>query len=383
MLKVGIIGLGKMGLSHQSILGAHPGVTLAGVADTSGYMLDVLSKYTGIRGYTNYSEMLERQPLDAVVVATPSRFHADIVQAALQRNLHVFCEKPFGLEPAVGLQLAELAEKAGLVNQVGYHYRFVATFNEARRLLQQGVIGKLHHVRAEAYGPVVLRSAGTTWRTQKSDGGGCLFDYACHAIDMLNYLAGCPTDVSGTILNSVFSQDVDDEVYSTLTFSPELRGQLAANWSDESTRKMSLKVTLWGSNGRINLDRQEIQIYVRKLAEPTQGLREGWNVRYTTDLTPPVWFYMRGEEYSAQIDHFVNCINTGATPISTFRTASETNLVAAMMRLDASKPLTHLTPAVSASVGQDDAQPVSSRTRGLLRTMFGRAPRGGPNDQQG
>ncbi len=383
MLKIGIIGLGKMGLSHQSILGTHPDVTLAAVADTSGYMLDILSKYTGVRGYSSYTEMLEREALDAVVVATPSRSHSEIVRAALQRHLHVFCEKPFGLEPTVGLQLAELAEKGGLVNQVGYHYRFVATFNEARRLLQQGAIGRVHHVRAEAHGPVVLRSAGTTWRTQKSDGGGCLFDYACHAIDMLNYLVGCPTDVSGTVLSSVFSQDVDDEVYSTLTFSPELRGQLAANWSDESARKMSMKVTLWGSNGRINVDRQEIQIYVRKLVEPVQGLRGGWNVRYTTDLTPPVWFYMRGEEYSAQIEHFVNCISTGRTPISTFRTASETNLVAAMMRLDAAKPLTRLTLGESAPAVPAIQQPVRSRARGLLRTMFGRVARGGQNRPQG
>jgi scyllo-inositol 2-dehydrogenase (NADP+) len=383
MLKVGIIGLGKMGLSHQSIFGAHPGVTLAGVADTSGYMLDVLSKYTGIRGYSNYSEMLEREPLDAVVVATPSRFHADIVRAALQRKLHVFCEKPFGLDPVVGLQLAELAEKSGLVNQVGYHYRFVATFNEARRLLQQGIIGKLHHIRAEAQGPVVLRAAGTTWRTQKSDGGGCLFDYACHAIDMLNYLVGCPTAVSGTVLSGVFSQDVDDEVYSTLTFAPGVHGQLAANWSDESARKMSLKVTLWGTNGRINLDRQELQVYVRKLAEPTDGLREGWNVRYTTDLTPPVWFYMRGEEYSAQVDHFVKCISSGATPISTFRTASETNLVAAMIRVDAARPPTMLGSGESAPGTSASVRPSAAPRRGLLRSMFARAPRGGSNGRHG
>ena len=65
------------------------------------------------------------------------------------------------------------------------------------------------------------------------------------------------------------------------------------------------------------------------------GIQAGWNVRYTTELTKPVWFYVRGEEYSCQIDHFVQCIKTGAVAISNFRSASDTSLVASSMRADA------------------------------------------------
>ena len=168
------------------------------------------------------------------------------MRSRLERGLHVFCEKPFGLEPETGYRLAAQAERKGLVNQVGYHYRFVATFNEAKRLLDQKLIGELHHVRIEAYGPVVLRPKGSTWRSQKSEGGGCLFDYACHAIDLTNYLIGRPLAVSGTVLNSVFSSDVDDEIYSTFQFSDTFHGQLATNWSDESYRKMSVKTESLG-----------------------------------------------------------------------------------------------------------------------------------------
>ena len=181
-----------MGLSHQSMVNAHPQIQLAAVCDSSGYVLDVLSKYTGVKTYTDYRKLLAEEPLDCVFVATPSRYHAEIVGAALERGLHVFCEKPFGLEPETAYRLAELAERKRLVNQVGYHYRFVATFNEAKRLLDEKLIGELHHVRVEAYGPVVLRPKGSTWRSQKSEGGGCLFDYACHAIDLANYIVGRP-----------------------------------------------------------------------------------------------------------------------------------------------------------------------------------------------
>jgi scyllo-inositol 2-dehydrogenase (NADP+) len=337
----------------------------------------VLEKYTGVRTYPDFRKMLQAEQLDCVIVATPSKYHADIVTAALERNLHVFCEKPFALEADLGYRLADMAESKGLVNQVGYHYRFVAPFNEAKRLLDQRLIGDLHHIRVEAYGPVVLRKKGLTWRSHKSEGGGCLFDYACHAIDLANYLVGRPVSVSGSALNSVFSSDVDDEIYATLQFAPGFYGQLATNWSDESFRKMSVKVALWGTNGRINVDRQELQVYLRSLSEPTENLAPGWNVRYTTDLTSPVWFYLRGEEYSAQIDHFVQCIKTGAIASSNFRTASDAVLVASMMRNDALKQrtATESTPSAdSVSALRDpEGRSLPRRTKGFVQALLGRA----------
>ena len=67
-------------------------------------------------------------------------------------------------------------------------------------------------------GPVVLRPKGSTWRTQRAEGGGCLYDYAAHAINLVNWYFGEPSGVSGTVLNSIFSADTDDEVYSTLLY---------------------------------------------------------------------------------------------------------------------------------------------------------------------
>ncbi len=371
MLRAGIVGLGKMGLSHHSIVNAHPQIALKAVCDTSSYVLDVLAKYTGVGTYTDYRKMLAEEALDCLIVATPSKFHADVVEAALERGLHVFCEKPFGLDPRTGYRLAELAERRKLVNQVGYHYRFVAAFAEAKRLLDRKLIGELHHMRAEAYGPVVLRPKGSTWRSQKSEGGGCLFDYACHAIDLVNHLAGRPRAVSGTVLNSVFSSDVDDEIYSTFHFSKGFKGQLATNWSDETYRKMSVKLTFWGKNGRINVDRQEIQVYLRSLDEPFEDFKQGWNVRYTTELTQPVAFYVRGEEYSAQIDHFVQCILAGKEALSTFRSASDTTLIANMMLEDAAKPHTRVTPGLEREPAAREAEVEPARAA-RKRNFFGR-----------
>lgn len=308
MIRIGMIGLGKMGLSHVSIVRAHPGVQLVAACDTMTYLNDVLTKYTGLKCYDNLDRMLADEQLDAVVISTPSKLHASMVQKSLAQGLHVFCEKPFVLDVADGERLAILAGAKGVVTQVGYHYRFVGAFQEAARVVRSGALGQVHHVRAEAYGPVALKPKGGTWRSAKSEGGGALYDYACHAIDLVNFVAGVPASVSGVVRHGVFSRDVEDEVYCSLHYPDGVSGQLCVNWSDESFRKMSTKVSVWGTNGRVTADRQECQIYLREAHPDLANTPAGWTVRYTTELSQEVWFYLRGEEYSAQIDYFVKSI---------------------------------------------------------------------------
>jgi predicted dehydrogenase len=336
MVRVGIVGLGKMGVSHYAIVNAHPKAQVVGVCDPMGYVLDVVHKYTGVPVYSDYTKMLNEAPLDAVIIATPSRLHAAFVEQALSKGLHVFCEKPFCLDVADAERLTKLADAKGLVNQVGYHYRFVGAFQEMKRLLDLGAIGRVTHVLAEAYGPVVLKPKGSTWRTQRNEGGGCLYDYAAHPINLLNWFFGMPTAVSGSVLGKVFSRDTDDEVYSTLTFESGATAQISVNWSDESYRKMSTKISIWGTHGRLVADRQECQAYLRVGNTIPAGYQEGWNVRYGTELTKEVWFYLRGEEYSWQIDHFIRNIDDGVVEnTSPFADAEMTDRVIAMILKDA------------------------------------------------
>lgn len=365
MIRLALIGLGKMGISHLAIMRAHPDAELVAVCDTTRYMLDVLAKCTGLKTYDDYKKMLREERLDGVVIATPSRFHEDMVRAALDHNLHVFCEKPFCLDPDAGQRLAELAERKRLVNQVGYHYRFVGPFREAKRLVELGAIGRVHHFRAEAYGPVVLRPKNATWRAHKSEGGGCLYDYASHAIDLVTFVIGEPERVGGTVLNTIFSRDVEDEVYSTLFLADGTTGQVAANWSDDSHRKMSTKLSIWGTNGRLTVDRQETQLYVRDPGAADAPLKAGWTISYTTELSDNQFFYLRGEEYSAQIDCFVQAIRQDTKDmVSTFASAAVTDRVAAMMVRDAAG-----LPRAASDTATIQTMPPPARVRGL----FGRA----------
>jgi scyllo-inositol 2-dehydrogenase (NADP+) len=333
VIRIGMIGLGKMGISHLAIVRSHPQVELVAACDSNAYLTDVLGKHTGLKCYADLDRMLESEQLDAVVVSTPSKLHAGMVEKALQRGLHVFCEKPFVLDVHDGERLVALAEAKGLVTQVGYHYRFVGAFQEAAKVVSSGALGEIHHVRAEAYGPVVLRPKGGTWRTAKNEGGGALYDYACHAIDTVGMVFGVPTSVGGVVVNRLFSRDVEDEIYCTMYFGNGASGQLAVNWSDESYRKMSTRLTVWGKNGRLNADRQECQVFLREPHPARPELGKGWSVRYTTDLSEEVWYYLRGEEYSAQIDHFVKCVaERRADGVNNFRSALDTDRVVAMIR---------------------------------------------------
>ena len=351
-----------MGLSHLAMIRVHPGVQLAGVCDTSRYLLDVLDKYTGVATFTDYETMLNQAKPEAIIIATPSRFHAKMARMALERGLHVFSEKPFCLNPEDSLDLASLAAKNRLVNQVGYHYRFVGAFQEVKRLLESGAIGPVSHVLAEAYGPVVLRPKGLSWRTQKEEGGGCLYDYAAHPVNLLNWFFGMPDRVSSTVVSSIFSKNTDDEVYCAISFPSGPNAQLSVNWSDESQRKMSVRMTLRGMTGQIIANRQECRVFLGNSAQIPPGYTKGWNIRYTTELTQPVWFYLRGEEYSAELDHFVRCITSDEhTIVNPFASAAETDRTLALMQQDAQVTATLIAATHDARLSQGFAARPAAR----------------------
>lgn len=343
------------------MVNAHPDVeTIA--CDGAGFLVDVLGKNIDTPIYKDFDEMLNKQPLDGVMIATPSRLHASMVEAALNKGLHVFCEKPFCLNWADSQRLTDLAASKGLVAQVGYHYRYVGAFQEMKRLIEAGAIGRITHVLAEAYGPVVLRPKRATWRTDKAEGGGCLYDYAAHPLNLLNWFFGDPDQVIGSHLGQVFSEGTDDEVFSTLRWNDGPTAQLSVNWSDESHRKMSTKISLIGTNGRLYADRQECQAYLRKPVEGLPDYSEGWTVKYTTELTEDRWFYLRGEEYSAQIDEFVAAIKAGKGQAmeNDFASATQTDKTMAMIieNAETGQPVGHARAAA----------PVAAKKRG----WFGR-----------
>ena len=129
---------------------------------------------------------------------------------------------------------------------------------------------------------------------------------------------------------------------------------------------MSTKISIWGTAGRIIADRQECQVYLRDTVAPPIGYQQGWNSRYTTDLTESVWFYLRGEEYSAQLDYFVKCIEEKRAHdnLNSFQDALMTDKVISMLIADAEK---------GASLASDDILPeVPKKEKGYFAALLSR-----------
>ncbi len=326
MVRVGIVGVGKMGLSHLALFNAHSQVDVTGICEPQSFVASAVESQTGIETYKTHEKLIDNAPLDAVVIATPSATHFDAAMYAIKKGLHVFVEKPLSLSAAQSWQMSQAALQAGVANQVGYHNRFIATFGEVRRLVHEGAIGDVYHVEGKAFGQVVTKpKSGFTWRAKKSEGGGCLHDYASHVVDLMNWVVGPPQSVLGAKLTNIHSKDVEDAVYALFGYAGGFSGLLETNWSDEAHRKMSTSITVYGTNGKIHADRQECQVFM-KPGHTVAGYPSGWTIRYITELQGPVSFYLRGEEYSAQVDSFVAaCGARDTAPLNSFASAYETD----------------------------------------------------------
>lgn len=329
MLRTGLIGVGKMGVSHLALAHAHDELDVVGICDSQGFVLSGIKSQTGIETYKDHEKLIDKAELDCVFVATPTGSHFDVAKYALEKGVQVFVEKPLTLTTRESTQLAEIAQRKQLANQVGYHNRFIGTFQEVRRLVRSGAIGDVHHIDGRAFGQVVTkaRGGGLTWRSKKSAGGGCLHDYACHVIDLMNWIVGRPQEVVGARLSNIYSKDVEDAVHALFVYPNGASGSLETNWSDESYRKMTTTVTIYGTQGKIYADRQEVRVFL-KPGHTVEGYESGWTIRYITELQAPVEFYLRGEEYSSQIDSFARSVAArNPNGENSFASAAETDWV--------------------------------------------------------
>lgn len=337
MLRGAIIGFGRMGLTHFSILNANPKVRIVAVCDSSVFILKNAARYLEVETFNDPITMFKKISPDFVVVATPTAAHTEIVQMAITRGVHVFVEKPFALNTEQGQAVLNAIEQQPVVNQVGYVLRFSDTFIQVKKLIEDKAIGELLNFKMEMCGPTVLHGAKNSWRSSKNKGGGCLYDFASHGIDMINYLIGAPDEIAGTALQSIYSNGVEDAVTSTFFYYSGARGTLLVNWSDESFRKPTYRFEAFGRYGRIIADMHEYRVFL-KTGAAFNGHKEGWNRRYVTDFFRPVSFYLRGYEFTRQLEHFVNCISNGLiNQMCSFAQAHQTDIVIERLREDAKR----------------------------------------------
>lgn len=308
MKNIALIGVGKMGMSHLAIANMTPGIEVVAICDTSKPLLRVLEKNTTFKGYTDYKKMIDEVPLDGIMINVPNSFHFDIAKYCIERGIHVFVEKPLTLSYAQSEALVVLAKEKGVKGQVGYVNRFHQIFQRVKYLLEENIIGKVTSYTGRMVGGVILKENDRGWRNDYSKGGGCLFDYGPHCFDLSVYLFGTNVDIRSSVLKRVFSTNVDDIVYATLIHGNDIVGLNYINWSDSSVRKASINFEVMGTKGKILANRQELSIFLAE-ANEAQNLKKGWNQFYITDENTDVPFYLRGEDFSRQLESFSMLIN--------------------------------------------------------------------------
>ena len=309
MIRLGIIGFGRMGITHYSIINNHPDVRIVGIAEPSSNIRNLLSRYiSGLRIYKNYKNFIENEDLDALLVCTPPHLNYEIIYKAYQKGLHVFVEKPFTTSLAHAQELDFLYSAKGLVNQVGYVNRFNDVIVKAKSLVDEGTIGKLFRFKSEMFSCTISRpDCGSGWRATRDKGGGAVYEMASHAIDLVNFIVGKPDKIVGSSLNQIYSKNVEDAVSSTFLYKNGITGTIYINWSDESYRKPTNKIEIFGSKGKILADQYCIRVFLAS-QKPRRNLLQGWNTLYITDVFNPVSFYVRGNEFTRQLYHFIDCI---------------------------------------------------------------------------
>ena len=308
-LRLGIIGAGRMGITHFSIANAHERAAITGVADPSKLVTAMLGKYAKVGTYKDYKGLLKGEELDGVLVCTPPAYNPEILEAVLERRLHAFVEKPFMLNSGDGERFARGFDAAGLVNQVGYVNRWNDMFTKAKSFVDEGLIGEPLRFRSEMFSGTIVRDVGEAgWRASHANGGGAVYEMASHAIDLIAYMFGPPARVGGTSLSKVYSKQVEDIVSSSLFYDGDLAGTLYVNWSDASYRKPTNKFEVFGKAGKIQVDQHGMKIFLAQ-ANEAHGLKQGWNQLYITDVFSSVPFYVRGIEYTAQLFEFIDAVH--------------------------------------------------------------------------
>lgn len=338
MIRGAVVGFGRMGITHFSILNTHPDVQMSAVCDSSDVMLKNLRRFTHIGVYSDLDQMLVETKPDFLVVATPTASHATLALSALERGIHVFIEKPFTLDLAEAQRLVAHAEAQGVVNHVGYFLRFCPVFNAVRAIIANGDLGEPKTYRNDMFGRTVLRASKSSWRAARKMGGGCMLDFGSHCLDLADYLFGPVTAVGGSELRSIYSTEVEDAVFTTLRHANGVSGVVNINWSDETYRRPYNRLEVFGTKGKIIADRQELRVYLR---EPniSAGLQQGWNVKYLPELERGVRFSVRGSDYTEQLDHFIECVKTREPTRCTFADALRTDIVMERIREDAAANL--------------------------------------------
>jgi predicted dehydrogenase len=220
------------------------------------------AKFAIARVVTDYREIMQMEDVDAVTISTPNVSHSEIAVAALKAGKHVFCEKPLAMSEQQAWEMYSLAEQSGLTHQVAFTFRHLHGLSLARRLVSEGVLGRIFHARFWTEGNWYSPDATIRWREQKHlAGAGILGDMGSHLIDMAHFLLGPLHSVYGRLALShterpdgrggMAASDADDCCVAIGRFRSGIDGLFFMSWT--SGGKSEGGIEIQGSEGTLKV----------------------------------------------------------------------------------------------------------------------------------
>lgn len=329
-IRFGLIGAGRIGQVYGRIFaGGATGAELVIIADPREVAAQETAASFGIRAWTNdYREVLDRPDVDAVVIATPTNTHVEVVKAAAAAGKQIFCEKPLALTVAGCDEAIAATEYAGVKLMVGFMRRFDLAYRSAKQKIVEGGIGV----------PVMYKGLGRDPRrttlefARRESSGGLLMDMGIHDYDLARWLMG--------------DQIVRVHVEGGCLVYPEL-----AEVGDIDNAVVNLRFA-GGAVGNVDLSRNAV--YGHDIRTEVLGSTGGVRVGRGTQ-TDALWMGPEGvahdlmlhpghrfsAAFTAEIGEFVRCIREGTPPPVTGADARAATAVgeAAVRSLDERRPV--------------------------------------------
>jgi predicted dehydrogenase len=206
--------------------------TCAMVADPNGAAASELAGATGAQATPDWRRIVERPDVDAVVVATPNGYLAEIAIGALEAGKHVLVEKPMGRNLAEAERIRAAACAAARIVKIGFNHRYHPAIVEARRRVRDGVIGEIINIRCR-YGHGGRPGYEREWRGDRAlAGGGELTDQGVHVVDLLHWFAGVPHQAFAMLQTAVWPLgDLEDNAFGLFRFPSGAVAALHTSWT--------------------------------------------------------------------------------------------------------------------------------------------------------
>lgn len=289
-IKVGVIGVGKMGEYHVGVLSELREVNLTVVSDTSADRGEIISQRYGVPYVKDYKEAVKQ--MDAAIIAVPTGLHYEVGKEVLNSGVHVLMEKPCADNLDHARELFDIADQNNLILQVGHIERFNGAVQELHKIVDDPI-----YVECKRMGPFVER--------MKDD--GVVLDIMIHDIDILLNLIDSKVSHINVMGKSVFT-DRDDLVSVQLEFENKCIANIVASRASQNKIR-TLSVTQ--KDSYIILDYTDQEIYVHRQSSSEHTLSKG-SLRYKQESLIERIFVHKDNPLKLEDKHFIDCVKNGS-----------------------------------------------------------------------